>query len=819
MSVRRPSKRFARLASSPLAALAAAVFSLVVAFPLAAQAGGPSLRLSATVDGGSVQAEGCLGSRCSRQSFAWPEDLATPRVVHVSLEGGRPALLVESEGKTGVGRFVVVLAANDEGAAQELLRGWIDRPKGGPGASQTRVLLREPARGGESISFATRYDAVSVCGRPALMHVQQLDAASLEWTRTPTRTLSAAERDAAARLFATRTQKSLDGLPRLFVSTVATSAVGASHSGLTDGALEHGWTEKVAGVGTGEAVVMNSSSDVTIDGFQFVLRGRGASDVAAPRTLFVVTDSESFLVTMPEDAALQPEGTLYEVSLASPLRTECAAVVLEAAYDARGDEVGLAEFRARTTLDGAGGYPELVVRLERSGEEGRAAAALLARSGSAAVQATMAGFDALSESGRERALDVIDSGACEETARFHVEHLLGRGRAANWDPDGDESLDATRERVRRCREQSLGILGELTHAGGDDRSRGLAARELATLAPAASIAAIASALDGASAPLRARFRDAFAAAARDPRASTALGEAFESQAFSARSVAVRLELLRALGAHLGAVPAARLGFESLTRETSFRTRYLLQEPAAQLARAGDSVAVRFLTESIVRDPSPHVRAQAAQAAAALPGLVEPLGLALDDASPRVREAALGALATANAPLASPRVAKLLTADPWTFVRIAAATALGAQSPTDAGAAALVRAIDDPAVAVRRAAILALGATRDSAAGERIAEVAENASQDTEVRMAAVTALGRTCHSESLDYLYKLALRTGAPELGYDKQLGMAALSALAELRPSDRAERLQPILRDGRASVQVKAIVREVIARTGSCGR
>lgn len=784
-----------------------------------AASGGADLALSATLDGATVQAQGCRARKCNQRSFAYPEELHQPQLERVLLEGGRPAFFVEASGKTGEGRFVLLLSVSDEGVATELLRGWLDRPKGVLGERQTRVLFREPGSGGERVSFATRYEAVNVCGHAVFMHAQRLDAALLEWLPTPTRSLSGTEREAAARLFATRTQLPFEGAPGLLVSTVATSALGGRHAGLTDGTLELGWTENVEGSGLGEAVVMSSSSEVAIDAFQFVLRGHGEPAVAAPRTLFVVTDAASFLVTLPEDAALQPEGTVYEARLAAPLRTGCAAIVLDTAYDAQGLPVGLAEFRAHTTLEGVGGLSTIVAKLNGSAPEARAAEVLLSRSGSPAVLAAIKGFDGLDAPGRERALNIIDGGNCSEKARFHVEHLVGLGRTADWDPDGEETLDALRTRVRGCREESRSILDELTGRGDGDRMRGLAARELAALAPALAVAAVARELPGASGPLRARFRDAFSAAARAPAAAAALVLVFEPAAFSKRQGSVQVELLRALGGPLAAMPGALADFVSAAKDTSFPARYWLQEPAAQLARSGDANAVHYLIESLVHDPSPHIRAQAAHAAAELPALLEPLGLALQDASPRVREAALGALARSPTMAGSAAVRRLLDSDPWTFVRVQAAMALGAQPPTREGTAALLRALDDRAIGVRRAALLALGATRDPAAGERIAEVAEDAIEDTDIRVAAIAALGRTCRSQAHEFLYKLALRTGAPELGYDRELGLAALSALAELRPSDRAERLQPLLRESRAPRQLKVIVRDVIARTGNCGR
>jgi HEAT repeat protein len=795
--------------------------SLVIATTVSswnAAAASPSATLTVRVDGGTAHGEACRGSQCERRDFTLPSELAGVRSESFLLEGGRAAVLIEASEKSGVGRFILLVTANDDGEPQEVLRGVIDRPKGAPGDRQTRVLRRTKGQGGEHVSFATRYESVNVCGRPAMLHVQHLDAATLDWLPGASEVLREEERDAAARLFAARSDASVESRPRLLVSTVATSASGGSHVGLTDATLDRGWSENTAGDGAGEAVVMSASSDVPIEGFHFAVRPRGTEGLAAPRTFYVVTDTESFLVTLPEDAAQQPEGTSYSVTLSRPLRTECVAVVLDKAYAAKERSVGFAEFRAVTSLESIDGLPALVAKLDAAGEEARAAEVLLSRSGSAAVAAAMAGFDKLREGGRERALDVIDSGACSETARFHAERLVGRGRPATWDSDGDDSLDAARERVRRCRSEGAAALEELALHGADDRERGLAARELASLAPTAAIPVVVRALDGASVTLRARLRDAASAAMRDPRAVMAADKLFEPTAFGALSHAVQVELLRALAPQLAHLRGGASAFALVARSREFRSRYWLQPPAGALARSGDAVARKFIEESLLTDASPYVRAQAARESRELAGLAEPLRASLGDADPRVRESALGALATMTAPSTVARAASLLERDAWTFVRVAAARALGAQARSDEGSRALLGALDDRAPSVRHAAILALGATRDAAAGKRIAEVADHANEDTDVRAAAVAALGRTCRTESVELLYKLALRTGAPELGYDRQLGMAALAALAELRPADRATRLEPLLRDNRSPQQVKAIVRDVIAAQGNCG-
>ncbi|MBM4374148.1 MAG: hypothetical protein FJ095_03615 [Deltaproteobacteria bacterium] len=771
--------------------------------------------LSASVEGRVLHVQACRGGRCTTTDLELAAGLGPATTEPLTLVNGRPALLVEALPTGGPGRFVVMVAQDDSGAPRELLRGFIDRPRGGDDGA-TRVLLREPGAGGVDVSFAWRSSRPIACGRHVLSKSQRLDPRELAWRPAPTRTLAAAAAPPVTPAFASRGgAASLDG-PRLLVATVATSATADGPSGLTDGTLERGWAESADGLGEGEVVVMSSSSDVAIEGFELVVRGRGEAG-ATPRTLLVYTDREAFHVTMPEDAGAQPEGTGYVVSLATPIRTECVALALEGAYGARGDVVRIAEFRARTGLEREG-FEALVSRLDHGGDEARAAEVLLARSGSLAVGATMRGFDALGPAGRVRALDVIESGSCAETARFVVERLVGRGRDARWDADGDESLDALRERTQRCLADSSPILEDLLLKGLDDRERGLAGRELASLVPASSLSVLPRAFDGASPALRARLRDAVHAASQNRRARLALEGLFTPAASEGRSRVATLELLRALGDVALSVPGAATATAELMRGADFRERYLLLQPAARFAGRGDPEALRFLEASVSREPSAEVRAQAARLARGVPSLKPALLRALGDASPRVREAALVALAGHVEGVEAPQVASLLRDDPWPFVRVAATAAFGTARLDESTASALVGALDDRTLAVRLGAVKALGAARVSSAADRVRAVASDGRLDTSLRAAALAALGRLCRQDDASLLYKLASRAVAPELGYDRDLGVAALAALEELRPVDRAKELLPYVRDPRTPRELRAILRRVVEATGRCG-
>jgi len=353
----------------------------------------------------------------------------------------------------------------------------------------------------------------------------------------------------------------------------------------------------------------------------------------------------------------------------------------------------------------------------------------------------------------------------------------------------------------------------------------MAARELAAIAPRRALSTIADVLDQGSDSLRRELRTALAVASRSKRARAAAVRLLSGASFQGRSLVTRIDLLRALGDRLASLPPAGAALEQiLSSDGSFRTRYLLQLPAGVLAKAGQPSALRFVRESLLSDKSEHIRTQAARASAGIKALISPLGQALGDSAPRVRSAALAALAessVAGTKLPLPietRVSVLLAQDKWTFVQVDAAQALGALPRRDATDQALITVLQDRSSLVRAAALRALGSRKSLFAGEEVHDVADDPQELTDVRVAAIVALGEMCRRESASLLYKLALRTGAPQLPYDQPLGLAALAALGDIKQPDLQRKLAPLLsKSRRIPPLVRSIVRDVLQREGSC--
>jgi hypothetical protein len=790
--------------------------------------------LVATVDGSVVlahacrEAAGCDPAAGARFDIPAEADPARAAIEELRLSPRRRALLVTVPAGDGGGRWVLLLhasAAGEPPAVREQLRGFVDRPRAArSGDAVESVLLREQGPGGtDAIVVGKRYDGVDVCGRPAILGVRRFDAATLDWVAAPTRSLSPEQLVGATALTAAP-RSSPNAAAPVLVGTVASSAVAGTKGALTDGDLATRWAEARDGAGSGEFVVMSAPGDLAITGFDIVLRPTGdqPADAAAPRTIHVATRSDVFTVALPADALAQPPGTVYGIDLPHEVRSDCVALVLGDTAQSGEVAVGVAELGARTRFDAAS--PAELARALDDEARADAARALLLRGGVTWQRAVIDAWPTLGDAGKRRALEILDAADCEVTAPFYAARLLGKGADADFHPDLDETAGHARDRLRRCRGQAKEALVAALKAEPSGESRVWAARELALLAPADAVEPILGLLDEGDQArsgnaIRRGLRAALASAARHTRAKNAVAALLVPARFAELSLVQRIDFLRAIGGELPAIAGAGDALAAvLAADASLSTRYLLQEPAAHLCVGKDERAVSFLRKSLRSDESAHVRAQAARVAGGVPALAADLVAALGDSAPRVREAALEALAAApSTSLDEPVLVGLLADDPWTFVRVGAARALGAQPSSPGGDAALVATLEDSPLLVQRAALEAIGRRRAVEAGGAVHEKAARAKEPLELRIAAVAALGQLCRDDSAELLYKLALRAGAPQLPYDEKLGIAALHALGEIKPADIAERLAPLVRTRRVPRTVRALAADAIERKSAC--
>ncbi len=794
---------------------------------------------------------GVVARVCARAVGCAPDggvDLAVPegvaprlggaRLVEVPLADGRRLVRVEVPLDEG-GAWVALVAAPVGAAARDaeprvLWSGVTDVAKGPEGDSRRVVVRIEGDGAARRVLVGEQRDDVSICGRPTLVAVREVDPATMTLARgASVDNLPAAARAAAPRLVAAR----LPGMaapsdaPRLLQAKAASSALDRRFATLTDGDPTTTWSEGKPGEGRGEFVTMSSSIEVGITSFEIVVRGAGdeLAEGAAPRTLTLATADRLFEVELTEDSWSKP-GARYEVKLPEELRTACVAVVLDKAWARPGvkdPEVTIAEVTARSAFDGAG-QEALAGALAGGGARARGAAAMLGRSGGGGVKAAIAAYPKLDDAGRELARGLVDAAPCADQVPFFAELLvsgLDGGPGPKGPPGETEGPEAphARDRLRRCGRAAAPALAALV-ASGSARVRLVAAAELSLVAPGEAVPVLADAMAGAqSDAVRRELRAALARAARSDRALAALAAQVEPARFAARSPVARVDLLRAAGPSLGRVEGGAAAFASLAvAGAPLRARYLLIGPAAELALAGDATATEWLRAAVARDPDAHVRARAAEVGGNVPALAVDLARATDDADPRVREAAIAALAKAHGRGAAPppgtvvALARRLAGERWTFVRAAATRAL-ASLPADPEAdRALAVALGDASSEVRASAVDGLGAHRARAHADLVRARQDDEEEPIEVRARAILALAAMCDARAIDAYTTLARRAASPQTDVDRRLGAAAIAALGDLHPRDLSNRLAPALAKD-APREVQEAARAAVAAPGAC--
>ena len=328
---------------------------------------------------------------------------------------------------------------------------------------------------------------------------------------------------------------------------------------------------------------------------------------------------------------------------------------------------------------------------------------------------------------------------------------------------------------------------------------------------------IASLLDVDSRPRRAALRIALARASLSAEAKPRVLAVLADPKSSER---VLVDVLRSLGDRIADFqPVAGAALARLsTPQASFRTRFLLLEPSAELAVKDAGLRAAFARKLWSRIRIPRFRAQALAVLKDAPDFAPQLTQALTDSDVRVREAAVRASAAVSdsAPALVPR----LTDDPWPLVRIAAADALAESKASNVAEPALLRAIEDESPHVRAHVLLALGAHHAVAELPKIRERLVDTEEHPLVRAAAAQALAALCDQSSVPTLTSYAVKLADPMADANQHvIGAASLLALSDLRPADLAARLQPLQAKG-APPQAKQAAEAVLRRKGgACGK
>lgn len=614
-----------------------------------------------------------------------------------------------------------------------------------------------------------------ICGQATTpLSVRALDPRTMTLRGASLHRIEKKERDGATRITATPSAAK-PPLARLLAAAGSSSGKGPL---LTDGRPDSSWNEERTGDGHGEFATLRAPVETPLHSLLVTSAAKGE----APRTFFVATDTRLFHVTMPEDTAKKP-GTTYEVPFPEPVKTACLSIVLDEAYDhdLAAPVVGLAEVAARTKLDVDGASLDDVVK-ELGGPRADEAAAVLRRGGDPALSAVAAAWPKLDAKARALSVDVAASaGTCDGPAmELLTRALTDREREVQRRASG---------RIERCGKNAIGSLAAAIR-GADEPTRAAAATLLASISSGAAWDPVSEQLGKGGPETRHALRAALAKATA-PREKLA-------RLLSRTDLTPdeKLDALRALGPRLAEVkPEAEAALaQVLAGPADLRTRYLALEPLAHL---GDRPRLASFART---DPDWPVRARAIELSPGDAALKD----ALADPEPRVREAALRAhVGTSVHGLR----------DEWSFVRVAAAEAMGA---TKEAPAALARALGDPSAKVRAAVVTALGASGARGQAKAIRERLDDLKEDVEVRALAARTLGQLCVQDAADRLTRLAILALHPVDEADERIGTAALDALAMLHPPDIAKRLAPLREKGSRTLLKRAADR-AISEPGTC--
>ena len=667
--------------------------------------------------------------------------------------------------------------------------------------SGQRVLVKDRDAQTKFVIIAETREDTRICGQPeTALGAQGLNPGSMKLVGATLPRLDKKAREAAQRVVAQVRTSPTAPLARVLVATGGSSPGAPA---LTDGKVETSWSEARSGDGHGEFATMRSPSEVPIHGLVVTITPTKARpEGAAPKTFYVTTDEKMFLVTMPEDA-WSKTGQSYDVPLPEPVRTGCVAIVLDESYArSAAPEVSISEIGAVTKFDVDGAKIGDVAKA-LSTPRGEEAAALLRRAGIEGLTAVVAEYGSLDARGRALAVDVASSaGACDGPAA----ELLTRALADREAEVRKRALG----RIERCG-KAAGPALVLAVASDDEARRAASAPLLATVAPSLAVEPLAEQMGKGTPDTRRAVRGAFARAAAVSSRDKLLALIGKREL----TAPARLDLLRAMGAKLPELrPEVDVALADLLRGTpDMPTRYLLAQPLAHLATSGE---LSRLAELVRRDPEWAVRARAVELSAGIAPLASTLVAAAADPEPRVREAALKAIGTSGLGAGAPAAAQALGKDDWTFVRMAAAEALGAL-PQDAGATnALVLGLADASPKVRWTSVSALGKQRATAQAPRVRERLDDTKEDPDVRALAARTLGLMCVQNAADRLTKLAHLSRSPVDEADERIGVAAIEALGALHPADLEARLAP-LRGKDVRMPVRRAAERAMIEPSSC--
>lgn len=773
-----------------------------------------ALVASVNPDSGEITTVNCTKAPCgaSNSITARIATRLTPDPRGIKLEvldlaGGKRALWVHVPAKNEPIAFDLLQAGADV-----IFQGQTGFTRGQPGSMTGETLEMADVGGKRQLVRARISESFVLCGRGrTFLGPQVLDPGKLAFVPAAVDVITAQEAKVATPIVLSSHSGTIAApLAPLLVAVDSTSS-GADPRALLDGDDATAWTDTGATSGRGEIVLFRSPIEVPIGRISITITKPAATatkgtlpPAVAPKTMFLTTGTKNYALTFPEDAMLKG-GATYDVALPEPIKSSCIGLVLDQPYDhgQAGVHVTLGEVRAYSALElGGATLATIAPMLSAGGATSDAALAILKRAGDRALVPLGDAWPKLDEYGRELAIDAAAAAPCGASTPLLLQGLCST-------PETSRKAESA---LARCNRSAM-----IVNAVHEDKALACPkiAGMLALLGREAALKPLTLQLGKGDAEARTSTRQAWATAAREVPGDR-LAPFLKEPSLDADR---KLELLRALGprvVELRAEATAALD-EILAPGAPLARRWLAVGPLSELAKANTKEVERFVA-MLTTDPAWPVRARAAELALGVASAQAALVLAVDDPEPRVREAALRTLGAQKTSAAGTVIAKRLDADPWTFVRLAAAQAIGAMPASAELDARLGAALSkEKSSPVEEAILTALAAHRARGALPAVRERFDDDREDASVRAAAARTLGALCDATYVDELTEIALHASDPMVNSEGlALTLAAIDALGAIHPKDVASRLKS-LDDASVKDAVRATVKRAVAGPGTC--
>ncbi len=769
---------------------------------LPAQGGLPSLSVTVARDLKSLKLGKPAGAAVEVPIDAPVKAGTKPEVRAVAIGQGRSIVHVTVATQEGdrSGTWEALIAPSLDAPIFAGRTGFVRGPEGEREGTRLEIVRR--ADGTNAVLVSEIREDSRICGEDATsIRPRGLDPKTLALRGATVQRISADVRARAKKLVPEKSAAPRTPPIAKLLSLGGESSAQGLAKNLLDDRADTAWTEDRPGVGQGEFVTFRAPRELPIERLVLTVTPTSPpTDFAAPHTVYLVTPGDVRELSIPEDAAFQP-GAELEVRFATPLRTDCLSIVLGDAYaeGVAAPRVGIAGISAYSALEAK--PLEATARDLGSGPEpSEAATAFLKRAGEPGLAAIANVYNALDPAGRARAIEVATSApSCDAAGKVLLLGVV--------DVDREASRKA-RDRIERCGKGAARAL--ITGLGSPDpKLRAVSAELLGLVAPREALEPLVGALGRGERPERSAVRAATAKAARNAPPAT-----LDAWLVGGNSVQKRIEVLRAFSGRIGELAHAEEALVSAARSPEMGTRYVLVDVARAFALARPDRGAPLV--GLLDDSDAYVRVRAAEASAGIPSVTPKLVAHLADPEPRVREAAFGALASSGA-APSRETEAALAADEWTFVRVAAASALGSMrtvSPTTDKA--LEAALADKTTLVRQAALAALGARHATGSSAAISALARDVEAPLELRVSATRALGAVCAVSELDALTRAAGRAASPADEADLRIGLAAIDALGQIHPDDLGARLAK-LREKNVRPPLRHAADRAIAEPSAC--